>query len=67
MPYTHINLWYVLLAIIFTCIISYMLFYGRRSKNRQNSIEGNRTPASKEAGILEAQESIKQEHREHHR
>ena len=63
MPYTHIHLWYVLLAIIFASIISYMFLYGKRSKDRQNRIGGNRTPASKEAGIAEAQESLKQERR----
>ncbi len=64
-PYGHIHLWYALLAIVFIGIISYMLFYGKRSKDRQNSIEGNRTPASKEGGILEAQESMKQERQSH--
>ena len=68
MPYTHINLWYVLLAIIFTGFISYMFLYGKRSKDRQKSLEREGAiPGSKEAGILEAQESMKQDHRHHHK
>ena len=57
----HQHAFYVLLTIVFLAVLSFMFAYNKRSKDRQNSIEGNRTPASKEAGILEAQNSMKQD------
>ena len=63
-PYTHIHTYYVLLAILFLCVISYMFFYNKRSRDRQKSLENHGTPTlGKEAGIAQAQESLKQEHR----
>lgn len=68
-PYPHIHLWYALLAVIFVAIISYMLFYGKRSKDHEKKLEqqGHTHFDSKEMGILEAQDAMKQERREHHR
>ena len=63
-PYAHIHLYYVLLTILFLCVISYMFLYNKRSKDRQKSIENHGTPiVGKEAGIAQAQESLKQERR----
>lgn len=66
-PYPHIHAWYVLLAIVFSGIVTYMFVYGKRSSNKQKQIEHGTPLASKEMGILEAQEAIKHERREHHR
>lgn len=65
-PYGHINLWYVLLAIVFLAILSYMFLYNKRSKSREHQIEGGHAAASKEAGILEAQEAMRHD-KQHHR
>ena len=54
-------------VIIFVCVIAYMIFYNRRSKAMQDSIEGSRTPASKEAGIMEAQEAMKHDRQQKNR
>lgn len=67
-PVEHINLWYLVLAIVFTGIISYMFLYNRRSKDREKDIsQHGHAIVSKEAGILEAQESMKQTRRWRHR
>ena len=62
----HKELIYTVLALIFICVLSYMFLYNTRSKKAQDKIEGNHTPASKEAGILEAQESMKRERQQKH-
>lgn len=65
-PYGHINLWYVLLSIIFLAFIAYMFVYSKRSRDREHQIEGGRDAASKEAGILEAQDAMRHD-KQHHR
>ena len=62
----HKELIYTVLALVFICVLSYMFLYNTRSKKAQDKIEGNRVPASKEAGILEAQESMKRERQQKH-
>ena len=62
----HKELIYVVLALIFLCVMSYLFLYTTRSRNREHKIEGNQRPASKEAGILEAQESMKRERQQKH-
>ncbi len=63
----HSPLYLALLALIFIGIISYMVLYNRRSKTREHQIEGGHAAASKEAGILEAQEAMKHDKQQHHR
>ncbi len=68
-PYPHIHAWYVLLAIIFAGIITYMFLYGKRSKDREKKLESQSGTHfdSKEMGILEAQDAMRHDRREHHR
>ena len=66
-PVNHINFWYVLLAIVFVAILGYMFLYNRRSRNSERDIEQHdHHLASKEAGILEAQEAMKHKPQHHH-
>lgn len=65
-PYSPIFL--TLLAIVFLGIISYMFLYNRRSRKAEKSIESHgHHLSSKEEGILEAQDAMRHEKREHHR
>jgi hypothetical protein len=65
--YHHIHLFYGFLTLVFVCVLSYMFLYGRRSKDKQTQIEHGTPLASKEMGILEAQDAIRHDRREHHR
>jgi hypothetical protein len=57
-----------ILVLVFLGILSYMFLYNKRSKERQRSLEAHGHPmASKEAGILEAQEAMKHDRQQHHR
>ncbi len=59
-PYTHIHAFYTLLAVIFLGVLSYMLVYNRRSRNRQKTLENRgSTFASHEGAIHAAQEPVK--------
>ncbi len=62
----HKELIYLVLALVFICVLSYMFLYTTRSRKHEHNIEGNHHPASKEAGILEAQESMKREQQQKH-
>ncbi len=67
MPYTHIHLFYTLLAVVFACFLAFMFVYNARSKAKEKALQGGRPLASKEAGIAEAQRAMKQEDGEHKR
>ena len=57
---------YTSAVVIFLGVMIYMFFYNSRSKARQARIEGDKAPASKEAGILEAQEAMKRDRQAKH-
>ena len=51
------------MSLIFLGILTFMFVYNKRSKARQKSLENHGIPmASKEAGIMDAQESMKHDH-----
>ena len=57
---------YTFAVVVFLGIMVYMFLYTTRSKKAQNRIEGNHEPASKEAGIMEAQEAMRRERQGKH-
>lgn len=57
-PWALTHVVYVLLVIAFAGIITYMFVYNAKSKKRQQQVLGKGEPASHEAGILAAEESI---------
>ena len=57
---------YTFAVVVFIGVMIYMFLYNKRSKKAQNKIEGNREPASKEAGIMEAQEAMRREQQQKH-
>ncbi len=64
--YTLKHILYTGAVIVFLCVMAYMFIYTKRSREREKGIEGNHPPASKEAGIMEAQESLKRERQQKH-
>lgn len=64
----HSPLYLAILAVVFLCILGYMFLYNKRSKDRERDLVAHGHPmASKEAGILEAQEAMKHDKQQHHR
>ena len=57
---------YTFAVVVFIGVMIYMFLYTTRSKKVQNQIEGNKQPASKEAGIMEAQEAMRRERQSKH-
>ncbi len=57
---------YTFAVVFFIGVMIFMFLHNTRAKKVQNRIEGNREPASKEAGIMEAQEAMKRERQEKH-
>jgi hypothetical protein len=56
---------YIVLAVIFVSVISYMFWYNLRLKNRQKSLEGGGRHMGTEEGIAAATESELRSHRDH--
>ena len=57
---------YSFAVVVFLGVMIYMFLYTTRSKKTQNKIEGGHEPASKEAGIMEAQEAMRRERQQKH-
>ena len=57
---------YTFAVVVFIGVMIYMFLYNKRSKKAQNKIEGDREPAGKEAGIMEAQEAMRREQQQKH-
>ena len=64
----HFHAIWTLLAILFACVITFMFLYNKRSRDQQKKLESRGLHFdSKEEAILEAQDAMRQERREHHR